>query len=706
MRELQPGEDFAGHRIEAVGGRGGMGIVYRAVHLALNRTVAVKVISPALAADPDFRQRFQREAQLAASIDHVNVIDIYDASEAEGLLFITMRWVEGTDLSDLLQRYGRLEPGYAVRILSEAASAIDAAHARGLVHRDIKPANLLIAQADGHVYLTDFGLTREAGGGGLTRSGMFVGTADYAAPEQIEGGRLDARTDVYALGCVLVEAVTGMVPFDRDSEMSRMWAHVNDPPPHLTDRVPGLPPTLDEVVTRALAKDPVDRYPSAGDLMRGAAAALEARAVAEPERTVATGAAAPAGSVAAGHGPTAGATVVSGGEGADTVVPAGSGRAASDGATPPSGFPAVAPPPAVPPPAPPPPPGGGGGRLAGAPPPPAPAPAPSPGPGPATPARRRRGPAVALVSGAVVLVLLIVVLAALAAVGALSGDEEKPKGNPAGQIAGNPIKAGKDPSDIVFAGGYAWVANLKDGTVTRVRPADDSTRTIKTEGAPSVVTPGAGSIWTWIYNDSVVRIDLKTLKVSKLIDVGSVASSISFGEGALWVSHDKADELTRVDPKTNKVVATIPVPGKPSALDTGDGWVWVATEKGLVQINPADNTILNTIKVGGDPGGLEFNNGTVYVATGNNAITRVDAASGAVAPPIPVGRDAAYYGVGADSLWVDYPVDNIVKRLDLGTRRPIGQPIRMDFNPQGLVYGMGRLWVIDTQRDQVVRIRP
>src|SRR4051812_5895903 len=322
-----------------------MGMVYRAVHLRLERTVALKVISPELATDEGFRQRFVREAQLAASIDHPNVIDIYDASESDGLLFITMRWVQGTDLGSMLDRYGRLDAANAVRIISEVGFALDAAHARGLVHRDIKPGNILIADGDGHVYLTDFGLTREAGeGGGLTRTGMFVGTTDYAAPEQIKGDRVDARTDVYALGCVLVQAVTGRVPYDLDSEMSKMWAHVNDPPPRLRERVDDIPEALEEVVERAMAKDPEERYPSTGDLARAAAAAIQARPVGQAERTVATGAAAPAESAAHQAGPTAGETIVS------APVPVAPGQ------TPPSGFPAVAVP-TVPPGAPPPPPG-------------------------------------------------------------------------------------------------------------------------------------------------------------------------------------------------------------------------------------------------------------------------------------------------------------------------------------------------------------
>jgi serine/threonine-protein kinase len=713
VHELREGEVFAGHRIDALGGRGGMGIVYRALHLKLERTVALKVISPELASDEGFRQRFQREAQLAASIDHPNVINIYDADEADDLLYITMRWVTGTDLGGMLERYGRLEAASAVRIVSEVGFALDAAHARGLVHRDIKPANVLIAEGDGHVYLTDFGLTREAGegGDGLTRTGMFVGTTDYAAPEQIKGGRVDARTDVYALGCVLVQSVTGRVPYDRDSEMSKMWAHVNDPPPRLRERVAEVPEALDEVVERALAKDPDDRYPSTGDLARAAAAAIQERPVAQPERTVATGAAAPADSDAAHAGPTAGETRVS--------APA---PAAAQGDTPPAGFAAVTAPPSPPGVAPPPPPGpwtpppptgapipavGGITPAPPATPPPpgatAPPAAATPPPPAATAApQKTKLPTWALwtlVGGGTLVVLFVV----LAIVGMVSKDDKStPK---AGEVSGPPIKVGNDPQDVAFTPGNAWVANLKDGTVTRIDTKTDKTRSIKAEGAPSSVVAGGGSIWAWIYNDSVDRIDVKTNKVSPYFDTGGVIDSITFGVGALWVSHPKDGDVTRIDAKTSKVVTRIAVPGNPSSIGTGEGYVWVATDKGVVQIDPSDNSILNTTQVGGSPGGVQVTNGTVYVATGNDRISRVDAQSGAVASSIPVGTAAAYYTIGAGSMWVSYPVDKLVKRIDLGTRKPIGT-VPMTFNPQGLSYGEGRVWVIDASGDKVVRIKP
>jgi Protein kinase domain len=290
--QVEIGQVFAGHRIEAEAGRGGMGVVYVATHLALNRRVALKLIAPDLAADEDFRERFKQESMTAASIDHPNVISIYHAGEEDGKLYVTMRYVEGTDLRAMIARDGKIPPRQAAEIVSQVAAALDAAHARGLVHRDVKPANVLIGEA-GHAYLTDFGLTKHAGSGsGLTKTGMFVGTLDYIAPEQLQGGPVDARVDVYALGCVLYQTLTGVVPFPRDTEPAKIWAHMQEEPPSVVAH-PDVPAQFEEVVRRAMAKKPDDRYPSAGDLGRAALAAAEARNVATGERSVATGEAAP-----------------------------------------------------------------------------------------------------------------------------------------------------------------------------------------------------------------------------------------------------------------------------------------------------------------------------------------------------------------------------------------------------------------------------
>jgi predicted Ser/Thr protein kinase len=270
------GASVAGYRIESVAGRGGMGVVYRARQIALDRAVALKLIAPELARDDAFRARFARESRIAASLDHPNVIPVYEAGEDGDRLFIAMRFVEGTDLGRMIDEGGAVEPRLAAELVAQAASALDAAHARGLVHRDVKPANLLVAgdAARPHVYLTDFGLARRDGSStALTTTGQWMGTPDYAAPEQIDGDEVDARTDVYALGCVLFTALAGVPPFGDRPRMAKAGAHLHERPPALRSIRPEVAAAFEPVVARALAKRPIDRYPSAGELGAAALAA-------------------------------------------------------------------------------------------------------------------------------------------------------------------------------------------------------------------------------------------------------------------------------------------------------------------------------------------------------------------------------------------------------------------------------------------------
>jgi tetratricopeptide (TPR) repeat protein len=275
--ELAPGALFADHEIRAVVGRGGMGVVYRALHLPLHREVALKLIVPSLSADPDYRELFKRESRVAASIDHPHAIPIYHASESDGLLYITMRYVDGTDLRQLILAEGALAPVRAGEIALQIAGALQAAHDRGVVHRDVKPANILVGRTAGepHAYLTDFGLTKLAESESeLTRTGALVGSFDYIAPEHVEGRPVDARADVYALGCVIYEALTGQVPFPRDTEAAKLFAHVSAPRPSVLEAAPETPAALDELVRTAMAKDPAQRYRSATELAAALRAAL------------------------------------------------------------------------------------------------------------------------------------------------------------------------------------------------------------------------------------------------------------------------------------------------------------------------------------------------------------------------------------------------------------------------------------------------
>jgi DNA-binding NarL/FixJ family response regulator len=274
---LDVGATFAGHRIDAVAGRGGMATVFRATDLTLGRTVALKLIDPGLAGDQVFRARFERECRLAASLDHPHVVDVFHAGEERGLLYVTMRYVDGTDLRSLVVVERRLEPTRAVTILSQVADALDEAHRHGLIHRDVKPGNILLRRRGDieHAYLTDFGITKErTAASDLTRTGFAMGTADFIAPEQARGEDVDERADIYALGCVLYTALTGGVPFERDNDVDKLWAHVHESPPALLDVRPDLPARLAPVIDRALAKDAAERPAAAGELMRAAQAAL------------------------------------------------------------------------------------------------------------------------------------------------------------------------------------------------------------------------------------------------------------------------------------------------------------------------------------------------------------------------------------------------------------------------------------------------
>ena len=284
MNTYPPGTEIAGYRIESMIGRGGMAVVYRAEDTRLGRKVALKLLTPQLADSDQFRQRFIRESRLAASLDHPNIVPIYEAGEADGQLFIAMRYVVGPDLKGLLaEQGGQLPLEWTLGLFRQIGRALDAAHRAGLVHRDVKPGNILVtneehprATGGGHVYLTDFGLTKRASelSGGLTGTGHFLGTVDYVAPEQIQGKPVGHGTDIYALGCVLYECLTGQLPFRRDDDAALLWAHLVETPPPVTGVRPEIPDGVDAVVARAMAKDPAARYESCEELLRELEAAL------------------------------------------------------------------------------------------------------------------------------------------------------------------------------------------------------------------------------------------------------------------------------------------------------------------------------------------------------------------------------------------------------------------------------------------------
>jgi serine/threonine protein kinase len=276
LPHLEHGSVFAGYWIDRLLDRGGMGVVYKAMDIDLDRAVALKLIAPEWMEDENAAARFRTEARLAASLEHPNIVPVHRGGEENGVLYLAMRFVPGTNLRRMIDR-SPLPLETTGTILTQIAGALDAAHSRGLVHRDVKPANILISDetAHTHAYLTDFGLTKRPGStGSLTGTGLWVGTADYVAPEQIQGQAIDGRADVYSLGCVLYEMLTGQVAYPKDGDIAKLWAHISNPPPQPSAARGELVPAFDEVVARATAKDPADRYATAGEMATAAREAI------------------------------------------------------------------------------------------------------------------------------------------------------------------------------------------------------------------------------------------------------------------------------------------------------------------------------------------------------------------------------------------------------------------------------------------------
>jgi DNA-binding beta-propeller fold protein YncE len=659
-----------------------MGVVYRATQVALNRMVALKVITPELADDELFRERFQREALIAASIDHPNVIPVYAAGEADGLLYIAMRYVEGTDLSELLRHQAGLPSVRAVRIVEQVAGALDAAHRRGLVHRDVKPANVLLAdEGEEHVYLTDFGLTKHAASvGGMTKTGQFIGTPDYTAPEQIRGERSDARTDVYALGCVLYQALTGRVPFQRDTEVAKIYAHLTDSPPSLADTAPEAAGRFDAVVGRALAKDPGDRYPSAGDLGRAARAALHGTVQPTPERTIATGVAAPetrpADAVTApSPGPPPGAA-------GPTARPAG-----APGAAPPPGGPTTAPGALAPP-------------RAGA---------------PTAPAGKRRP----LLVGLAAVAAAAVVAAGLAVAGVFSSDDEPAPGGE--QAQGQPevaasIRVGTGPDGIAVAGDTVWVSLAGNGSVTPIDARTNRPRKpIPVGKNPDGVAVAGPAVWVVLSDDDAVRRIDEAYEAPVLgasVEVGDRPEGISIGEQLVWVVNSGSDSVSRLDRATATYVGSqIGVGALPIGVFVGRESTWITNngDDSVTRINTKTSEIIDMrIPVGDKPRGVVQGAGSVWVAnSGDGTVSRLDARSGEpMGQPIQVGRNSRDIAFGEGFVWVTSRDENSVTRIDPESGRVVGSPIPVGTEPLGVAVGAGSVWVANFRDNTVTRIDP
>jgi streptogramin lyase len=648
VQTLHEGDEFAGHRILGVAGRGGMGVVYRALQLDLDRPVALKLIAPQLAEDAAFRDRFGRESRAAASIDHPNVIPIYYTGEHEGTLYIAMRYVEGSDLRTLVRAEGRLDPGRAAYIVSQVASALDAAHARGIVHRDVKPANVLLGASD-HAYLTDFGLTKNlTSHTGSTRAGGWVGTLGYVAPEQIRGERIDARADVYALGCVLYHALTGSPPYQRDTDEATLWAHLNDDPPSVAGHAPGVPAAFDEVLRRAMAKDPDERYPSAGDLGRAALAAGGRGAAPGPERRVAVGEAAPGDEQETVVSPDQAATAVARPRApvrrlwpwalalvpiaalvVIAIVVLGGGN------------------------------DGTGGETTGT---------------TATTATNQQGdatvPTKALTLG----------------------------GRP------NNIVVSRGNAWIVRSG--VPFLSVVDAETVKRRPFKPRV------GDPAGVAAGFGKLWVANQaGNTLVPIGLKSHRqegAAVPLPPGGRPVTVAVGERAVWVGiRGNPGQLVRVDPRARRVVKSIPLPDGLQNIAVGGGAVWViARRRNTVTRVDIASATQRPVFVGERPFGIAYGQGAVWVTNnGDDTVTRIDAGS-LNTLVIPVGRGPKGIAVGAGGVWVANSIASTLTRIDPATNEPAGEPIKVATNPYAVDVAGDDVWVTSPPSGQVQRLSP
>jgi YVTN family beta-propeller protein len=652
--ELTPGTAVAGYRIEALIGRGGMGAVYRAAEERLGRKVALKLIAPELAQDERFRDRFLRESKIAASLDHPHVIPIYHAGEENGVLFLAMRYVEGTDLAKLLTETGRLEPKRALEILGQVAEALDAAHDKGLVHRDVKPSNVLIARAADmeHCYLADFGLTKRTGSlSGVSAPGDVVGTLEYVAPEQITGEPIDSRTDIYSLGCVLYECLTGQPPFPRATDVALLWAHVHEEPNRPIAGHGELPRSLDAVLARALAKDAERRYQTCGELVAAARAALGLGAVARSSKRVPAWSVLVAGSLAAVaslglflalRSDPGGLSSVS----ADAVgvIDADSGRIVAEIAV--------------------------GARPEGV----------AVGESSVWVANFEDGNISQIEPETRRSIRTIsmdgypsdVVVGSrpqASARSSLGGDEVVWVGLPevrddSRAPAIPPTPHGEPPilsseffvpklswfeprstthdsatleglacrsSDVTVAVGTRAVWFACDSYLARVDPRTGEATLIGYEAAlvaqPTAVPPdfsdlafGLGSLW--LANratNTVTEIDPATSRGVREITVGQAPSAVAVGRGSVWVTSLEDDEVTRIDvPRGGRAVTTTKIPVGDGPVDVAvgqDGVVWIVNSRdGTVsRLDPSTNEVVATINVGNEPQRVAVGQGMVWV---------------------------------------------------------------------------------------------
>ena len=604
-----PGTAFSNYRVDSLLGRGGMGVVYLAHDESLERPVALKLIAPELLQDEEFRARFLREPKLAASLDHPNVIPIYEAGEYDGQLYLAMRYVKGTDLRTSLERDGKLSPERTIEILSQVAGALDAAHERGLVHRDVKPANVLLDEV-GRPYLTDFGITKEAGSDS-TDTGQMVGTLDYLAPEQIRGEQVDGRTDCYALACVLYECLTGAPPFRRRTEAETLWAHMQSEPAPLRGR-----PELNRVLQMALAKEKDERYRSCGAFVDAAAQALRV----EPPRASAR-------ALAVRRRRLAGRTLVAGGllllvaAGAAAIATLGGGE---EEETPPqrNGIAAF---------------DAGGAQLASF--------------------TDTHTPPSNLAVGE-------------GAVWALGLEEGTIfRVDPETKRVVKRFRTKGPATDIAAGAGAVWIKPLTPDAGPRLDRLDPDTGKVTNSvalpsgdfggdlpsqnwGFPQIAV-GAGAVWAISDDRTVARIDPATGEVVARIDVD--AATIAAGREGVWfVDGEATRTVRRINPATNRPGQTISLGTQNlSALAVGGGHVWASAEgDGVVwRIDPGSPPVTRTIEVGVGVTFLAYDAGAIWAANySRGTVSRIDIETNDVESS-PVGAVQSL-AAGLGSAWV------------------------------------------------------
>jgi ABC-type branched-subunit amino acid transport system substrate-binding protein/predicted Ser/Thr protein kinase len=622
---IQPGTVFARYRVESVIGRGGMGVVYRATDISLERPVALKLIAPELAGDKRFRERFLKEPRMAAALDHPNVVPIYEAGEHDGQLYLAMRYVEGSDLKTVLEREQKLSPDRAIAILAQVASALDAAHRRGLVHRDVKPANILLDE-DGHVYLTDFGITKQLGGAS-TDTGQMVGTLDYLAPEQIRGDPVDARTDCYSLACVLYECLSGKPPFHRATEAETMWAHMQEQPAPVRGH-----PALDQVLQRALAKERDERHPTCAELIEAAREALGVERPADhifapPALVRRRGLMLAAGVLLLLAAITAAVFALTT-DGDSRAEPLGNGVAQ------------IAP---------------SGGELAGF-------------------------TSTEAIPGNVTV--------GEDAVWVLNTEAEEPISridSETGEIT-DTFESGGQPGELAAGEGALWAGNVGGRdivnaivSVSRIDPdAGEVTRTVKLPGGGQGVLPtaglpriavGPGAVWAINPDGSVSRIDPETGRIVARIELDRPALTIAAGDEGVWflsTDNPRGPAVTSIDPRRNRQGKSVEVgTGFLWGVAVGGGSVWATaqTEGLLWRIEPGPEPITRTIDVGPGATYVSFGEGSPWVGNYvDGSVSRIDPETNELAAKTAVGTPQAL-AVGEGAAWVSVAGGTIAGKL-------------------------------------------